>query len=95
MALAVGSRLGHYDVTALIGEGGMGVVYRATNTRMDRCFAIKVSLDHEDRTLEMDRDPQPPRHDHGTSVEMLDDSMGRLTSITTLWRSGLDENDVA
>ena len=28
MALAVGSRLGHYDVTALIGEGGMGQVYR-------------------------------------------------------------------
>ncbi len=26
MALAVGSRLGHYDVTALIGEGGMGQV---------------------------------------------------------------------
>ena len=29
MALTVGSRLGHYDVTALIGEGGMGQVYRA------------------------------------------------------------------
>ena len=28
MALNVGSRLGHYDVTALIGEGGMGQVYR-------------------------------------------------------------------
>ena len=27
-ALAVGSRLGHYDVTALIGEGGMGQVYQ-------------------------------------------------------------------
>ena len=27
MALTVGSRLGHYDVTALIGEGGMGQVY--------------------------------------------------------------------
>ena len=30
MALEVGSRLGHYDVTALIGEGGMGQVYRVT-----------------------------------------------------------------
>ncbi len=29
MALEIGSRLGHYDVTALIGEGGMGQVYRA------------------------------------------------------------------
>ena len=30
MALNVGSRLGHYNVTALIGEGGMGQVYRCT-----------------------------------------------------------------
>ena len=30
MALEVGSRLAHYDVTALIGEGGMGQVYQAT-----------------------------------------------------------------
>ena len=29
MALQVGSRLGHYDVTALIGEGGIGEVYKA------------------------------------------------------------------
>ncbi len=36
MALTVGSRLGHYDVTALIGEGGMGQVYNARDTRLDR-----------------------------------------------------------
>ena len=33
MALEIGSRLGHYDVTALIGEGGMGQVYQATTHR--------------------------------------------------------------
>ena len=32
MSLDVGSRLGHYDVTALIGEGGMGQVYQATDS---------------------------------------------------------------
>ena len=42
MALSVGSRLGHYDVTALIGEGGMGQVYQATDTNLDRQVAIKV-----------------------------------------------------
>ena len=36
MALNIGSRLGHYDVTALIGEGGMGEVYRARDTKLDR-----------------------------------------------------------
>ncbi len=33
MGLTVGSRLAHYDVTALIGEGGMGRVYQATDTK--------------------------------------------------------------
>ena len=42
MALAVGSRLGHYDVTALIGEGGMGQVYQATDTKLNRRVAIKI-----------------------------------------------------
>ena len=42
MAVEVGSRLGHYDVTALIGEGGMGQVYRARDTKLDRDVAIKV-----------------------------------------------------
>ena len=36
MALEIGSRLAHYDVTALIGEGGMGEVYRARDTKFDR-----------------------------------------------------------
>ena len=42
MALQVGSRLGHYDVTALIGEGGMGHVYQATGTKLNPPVALKV-----------------------------------------------------
>jgi serine/threonine protein kinase len=34
MALTIGTRLGQYDVTALIGEGGMGQVYQATDTKL-------------------------------------------------------------
>ena len=45
MSFEVGSRLGHYSVTALIGEGGMGQVYQATDTNLDRQVAIKVLPD--------------------------------------------------
>jgi eukaryotic-like serine/threonine-protein kinase len=42
MALTSGTRLGSYEITALIGVGGMGEVYRATDTSLKREVAIKV-----------------------------------------------------
>jgi eukaryotic-like serine/threonine-protein kinase len=42
MPLVSGTRLGPYEVQSLIGEGGMGVVYKARDTRLDRTVAIKV-----------------------------------------------------
>jgi Tol biopolymer transport system component/predicted Ser/Thr protein kinase len=41
-ALAVGSRLGPYEIVALLGTGGMGEVYHAHDTRLDREVALKV-----------------------------------------------------
>jgi len=42
LALTPGTRLGVYDITAAIGEGGMGQVYRATDAKLKRQVAIKV-----------------------------------------------------
>ena len=42
MSLAPGTRLGPYELQALVGSGGMGQVSRARDTRLDRTIAIKV-----------------------------------------------------
>ncbi len=46
MALSAGVRLGPYEIVSAIGAGGMGEVYKATDTRLDRTVAIKVLLAH-------------------------------------------------
>ena len=43
MPLSVGARLGPYEIRSQIGAGGMGDVYKAVDTRLDRVVAIKVS----------------------------------------------------
>src|SRR4029077_10316467 len=42
MSLFTGSRLGPYEITGTLGAGGMGEVYRARDTRLDRTVGIKV-----------------------------------------------------
>ncbi len=45
MALSEGTRLGVYEVVGLIGQGGMGEVYQARDTKLDRDVALKVLPD--------------------------------------------------
>src|SRR4029078_9752281 len=46
MPLQPGARLGPYEIVAPVGAGGMGEVYRAKDTRLDRIVAIKVLPEH-------------------------------------------------
>lgn len=46
MALISGTRLGPYEIQSPLGAGGMGEVYRARDTRLERTVAIKVLASH-------------------------------------------------
>ncbi len=53
MALAAGTKLGPYELSGALGAGGMGEVYRATDTRLARVVAIKVLPDHLSSNLDL------------------------------------------
>lgn len=62
MPLDVGTPLGPYKITALVGVGGMGEVYRATDTKLGRAVAIKVLPEtfarQDDRRARFQREAQ-------------------------------------
>src|SRR5262245_34862767 len=62
MALTTGSRIGPYEIKSPLGEGGMGVVFRALDTKLQRDVALKLLPDHfaddRDRLARFQREAQ-------------------------------------
>jgi serine/threonine protein kinase len=67
MTLTMGTRLARYEILSLLGSGGMGEVYRARDTRLDREVAIKVLAER----YAQDVDVQARFHREGKAVAAL------------------------
>ena len=91
MTLAPGTRLGGYEVSGPLGEGGMGVVYRATDSKLKREVAIKVlpeafSAD-ADRLARFEREAQllaQLQHPNIASIYGLEESGGTRALVLEL-----------
>ncbi|HEV2985997.1 MAG TPA: protein kinase [Vicinamibacterales bacterium] len=91
MALAPGTRLGVYEVTAQIGAGGMGQVYRATDTKLKRQVAIKIlppslAADH-DRLARFQREAEvlaSLNHPNIAAIYGLEESGGMAALVMEL-----------
>jgi serine/threonine protein kinase len=84
MALSAGSRLGSYEVLALLGAGGMGEVYRARDTKLGRDVAIKIVSDgfsHDpERVARFEREAHmlaAMNHPHIAAIYGLEESSDR------------------
>jgi len=87
----IGSRLGPYEVTAKLGEGGMGEVYRATDSKLEREVAIKVLpaafTADADRLARFEREAKllaQLQHPNIASIYGLEESGGTLALVMEL-----------
>ena len=73
MAITIGQQLGSYEVTALLGKGGMGEVYRARDMKLKRDVAIKVLPEEfwrdADRVARFQREAQLLASVHHSNIE--------------------------
>jgi serine/threonine-protein kinase len=91
MALTTGTRIGSYEVIAPLGAGGMGEVYRAHDSRLDRAVAMKVlpeawALDPE-RTARLEREAKilaSLNHPHIAAVYGFEEAAGRHVLVMEL-----------
>jgi serine/threonine-protein kinase len=89
--LSVGTRIGHYTVTGRIGAGGMGEVYRATDTTLGREVAIKVLpqplMTDPDRVARLEREARTLaalNHPNIATIHGLEDAAGARALVMEL-----------
>jgi Tol biopolymer transport system component len=87
----IGKSLGPYEITAKLGEGGMGEVYRATDSRLERQVAIKVLpaafTEDEGRLSRFEREAKllaQLQHSHIASIYGLEESAGHQALVMEL-----------
>ena len=99
MPLTSGTRLGPYEVTALIGQGGMGEVYRAHDTKLDRDVALKVLpdvfADDPERLARFQREAKVLASlNHPSSSTSTDWRQPRARSLEAAHEQGLIDRDL-
>ena len=89
MSLASGTRLGAYEITSLIGAGGMSEVYRARDTKLNRNVAIKILPD----TFAADPEPVAGFQCEARTLESLNHprigGIYGLEDVVLNWSAGL------
>src|SRR5712692_1677617 len=95
----IGKTIGHYCVVEKIGEGGMGVVYRAHDTRLDRDVALKFltqfvrsSPEFNDRLWREARSLAALNHSNIVTIHDIDDVDG-IPFLVLEWIDGRALND--
>src|SRR6266550_3446512 len=91
MFLALGTRLGAYEILSLLGAGGMGEVYRARDTKLGRDVALKILpaafADNSDRLARFRREAQvlaALNHPHIAAIYGLDEAKACLVLVLEL-----------
>jgi serine/threonine protein kinase len=90
----LGRTLSHYEIVEKLGEGGMGVVYKARDTRLGRFVAIKIlppdKVSDVDRTRRFVRRPRPPGLNHPNIIHDIAEDHGSQFMVMGTWRRTLD-----